>query len=211
MNTISMLTNILGQVFDVIGLGGSLIGIFALLVFLFNSYSKPLIILTTIPLGLVGVSVAFFLHQRPISFLALIGVVGLSGIIVNSGIVLISFIEQMKKTSKLGLNEILIKSAGLRLRAVVVTSLTTVGGLLPTAYGIGGADTFVFFADAGSDIIRDFEDGIDMIEFRDTVDRFSDLVITQDGNNAVITSDNGVITITDFDSALLDAADFTFI
>ena len=122
----------------------SLIGIFALLVFLFKSYIKPLIILTTIPLGLVGVSIAFFVHQRPVSFLALIGLVGLGGIIVNSGIVLISFIEtlsQEKKGAKL--DEILVEATGLRLRAVMVTSLTTVSGLLPTAYGIGGADEFI--------------------------------------------------------------------
>jgi multidrug efflux pump subunit AcrB len=122
----------------------SLIGIFALLVFLFSSYVKPLIILTTIPLGLVGVSVAFFLHQRPMSFLALIGIVGLGGIIVNSGIVLISFIETLKQ-EKPGarLIDVLVEATGLRLRAVVVTSLTTVSGLLPTAYGIGGSDEFI--------------------------------------------------------------------
>ncbi|MEO0335538.1 MAG: efflux RND transporter permease subunit, partial [Pseudomonadota bacterium] len=122
----------------------SLIGIFALLVFLFKSYIRPVIILTTIPLGLVGVAIAFFLHQRPISFLALIGVIGLGGIIVNSGIVLISFIEQLKKDyPDRSLTEVLREAAELRLRAVIVTSLTTVSGLLPTAYGIGGSDEFI--------------------------------------------------------------------
>jgi len=121
----------------------SLIGIFALLVFLFRSYIKPVIILTTIPLGLVGVAIAFFVHQRPISFLALIGLVGLGGIIVNSGIVLISFIEELRTSSDKSLSEILVEATGLRLRAVVVTSLTTVSGLLPTAYGIGGSDEFI--------------------------------------------------------------------
>ena len=122
----------------------SLIGIFALLVFLFKSYSKPFIILSTIPLGLVGVSLAFAIHQRPISFLALIGVIGLGGIIVNSGIVLISFIETLKEEKpNESLDKVLVEATGLRLRAVLVTSLTTVSGLLPTAYGIGGADEFI--------------------------------------------------------------------
>lgn len=122
----------------------SLIGIFALLVFLFKSYIRPIIILTTIPLGLIGVAIAFFVHQRPISFLALIGVIGLGGIIVNSGIVLISFIEQLRaENPDRDLTEVLKEAAALRLRAVVVTSLTTVSGLLPTAYGIGGADEFI--------------------------------------------------------------------
>ncbi|MBT4761657.1 MAG: efflux RND transporter permease subunit [Bdellovibrionaceae bacterium] len=121
----------------------SLIGIFALLVFLFNSYLRPLIIMTTIPLGLLGFSVAFYLHDRPISFLALIGIIGLGGIIVNSGIVLISFIEEMRDEGKMALDQILIKASGMRLRAVFVTSLTTISGLLPTAYGIGGNDAML--------------------------------------------------------------------
>jgi multidrug efflux pump subunit AcrB len=121
----------------------SLIGIFALLVYLFRSYLNPFLIMSTIPLGLFGFSIAFFLHQRPISFMALIGIIALGGIIVNSGIVLISFIDEMRQEGKLSLEEILVKSSGLRLRAVLVTSLTTVSGLLPTAYGIGGSDAIL--------------------------------------------------------------------
>jgi len=121
----------------------SLLGIFGLLVFMFKSYIRPIIILTTIPLGLVGVAFSFFLHGRPISFLALIGIVGLGGIIVNSGIVLISFIEKLRESDHGDLKAVLVKASSLRLRAVVVTSLTTVCGLLPTAYGIGGSDEFI--------------------------------------------------------------------
>lgn len=121
----------------------SLIGIFALLVFLFRSYLRPAIIMSTIPLGLFGFAVSFWLHDRPISFMALIGIIGLGGIIVNSGIVLISFIDDMRAEGKLPLEQILAKSSRLRLRAVFVTSLTTIGGLLPTAYGIGGSDAIL--------------------------------------------------------------------
>jgi multidrug efflux pump subunit AcrB len=121
----------------------SLIGIFGLLVLIFRSYLSPFIILTTIPLGLVGVSVSFFVHQKDLSFMALIGIIGLGGIIVNSGIILISFIEQLKEETKMNLREILVKASVLRLRSVVVTSLTTISGLVPTAYGIGGVDYFI--------------------------------------------------------------------
>ena len=121
----------------------SLIGIFALLVFLFKSFLKPFIIMTTIPLGLLGFSIAFSLHMRPISFLALIGIIGLGGIIVNSGIVLISFIDQMREEGELTLDQILVKASGIRLKAVLVTSLTTISGLIPTAYGIGGTDALL--------------------------------------------------------------------
>ncbi len=127
------------------------IGIFAILVFLFRSFLRPVIIMMTIPLGLLGLSVAFATpvlsgytdRARPISFLALIGIIGLAGIIVNSGIVLISFIDEMREEGRLDLNTILIKASGLRLRAVLVTSLTTISGLIPTAYGIGGTDSML--------------------------------------------------------------------
>ncbi len=127
------------------------IGIFAILVFLFKSFLRPMIIMMTIPLGLLGMSIAFATPvlsghadaSRPISFLALIGMIGLSGIIVNSGIVLISFIDEMRAEGKLSLHEILVKASGMRLRAVLVTSLTTISGLIPTAYGIGGTDSML--------------------------------------------------------------------
>jgi multidrug efflux pump subunit AcrB len=118
----------------------ALIAIFGILVFIFNSFIRPFIIMATIPLGLVGFSVAFYFHDRPVSFLSLIGVIGLAGIIVNSGIVLISFIDQLKEEGKLEFEEILAKASGMRLRAVLVTSLTTISGLFPTAYGVGGSD-----------------------------------------------------------------------
>ena len=122
----------------------SLIGIFALLVFIFNSFLRPAIIMSTIPLGLVGFSIAFAGHGRPISFLALIGIIGLGGIIVNSGIVLISFIEELKIAEPdTELSSILVKASQLRLRAVVVSSLTTISGLFPTAYSIGGSDAML--------------------------------------------------------------------
>jgi len=100
--------------------------------------------MTTIPLGLVGFSIAFAIHGRPISFLAMIGLIGLGGIIVNSGIVLITFIEELRaEKNAMSLHEILTKASGLRLRAVVVSSLTTISGLLPTAYGVGGSDAML--------------------------------------------------------------------
>jgi multidrug efflux pump subunit AcrB len=121
-------------------MGLALLAIFGVLVFLFRSYLRPLIIMSTIPLGLTGVSVAFLLHHKPMSFLAMVGTIGLAGIIVNSGIVLISFIDEMRDDSEDALHDILVKASGLRLKAVMVTALTTISGLIPTAYGIGGAD-----------------------------------------------------------------------
>lgn len=117
----------------------SLIGIFAILVVLYRSFSHSLLVLTSIPLGLIGVCWAFFLHGKPLSFLAMIGTIGLAGVVVNSAIVLVSYINEMRLDHpELTLVGILARSSSDRLRAVMVTSLTTVGGLIPTAYGWGG-------------------------------------------------------------------------
>jgi multidrug efflux pump subunit AcrB len=121
----------------------SLFGIFALMVLVFRSFTSPFIIMTTVPLGLIGVAISFFFHRMDLSFMALIGVIGLGGVIVNSGIILITFIEQMRKETALSLREILIKASAMRLRAVLATSVTNIVGLIPTAYGIGGVDYFI--------------------------------------------------------------------
>lgn len=121
----------------------ALIGIYAIMVYIFRSYLAPGLIMTTIPLGLLGVSVSFWAHGRPVSFLAMIGVIGLAGIIVNNGIILIDFINQMKDEGKMSLRDILIQAPTIRLRPVMATSLTTMGGLFPTAYGVGGADAML--------------------------------------------------------------------
>ncbi|MDH5541837.1 MAG: efflux RND transporter permease subunit [Nitrospinota bacterium] len=118
----------------------AIIGIFSILVALFGSYALPFLIMFSIPLGFVGVIVGFAAHDKPFGFLAIIGMIGLSGVIVNSAIVLIAFIEDMRKNTKLSLEECLVQSAGTRLRPILLTTFTTVLALFPTAYGIGGFD-----------------------------------------------------------------------
>ncbi len=121
----------------------AIIGIYGIMVYIFGSYLAPALIVSTIPLGLLGISVAFYLHDRPISFLAMIGVIGLAGIIVNNGIILIDYINQMKAEGKKNLHEILVHASVTRLKPVMASSITTMGGLFPTAYGIGGSDSML--------------------------------------------------------------------
>ncbi|MAF89870.1 MAG: hypothetical protein CL674_01255 [Bdellovibrionaceae bacterium] len=118
----------------------SALGIFGILVFLFRSFLRSFLVISTIPLGLIGVSISFFLHNRPLSFFALIGVVGLAGVIVNAAIVLVSYIDETLEEGKLSFQDALAQASTHRLRSVLVTGLTTVGGLMPSAYGIGGTD-----------------------------------------------------------------------
>jgi len=114
--------------------------IFLILLFLFDSFVLPGIILLSIPYGLVGVFTAFFLHGLPLSFFAIVGIVGLAGVVVNDTIILISFTQDLKQEAKLSGKELIARATSARLKPVLVTTLTTVSGLLPTAYAIGGHD-----------------------------------------------------------------------
>lgn len=129
---------------------GGIIAIYLVIALLFNSLSQPVLILLAIPFGLIGVIWAFYFHGRPFSFLGLVGVVGLSGVVVNNSLIMVDFINglvrkefnQQKKNTALLIQKI-VDGAGQRLRPVIITTITTVMGLLPTAYGIGGSDPFI--------------------------------------------------------------------
>ena len=78
------------------------------------------------------------------SFLSFIGIVGLAGIVVNDSIVLVDFANQLRaQRPDLSSHELLLETGCVRLRPVILTTVTTVLGILPTAYGIGGADQFL--------------------------------------------------------------------
>lgn len=117
----------------------ALFAIYAILTLIFNSTIKPLVITATIPLGIVGVVIGFLTAGKSLSFFALIGIIGLAGVVVNSSIVLVDFIEQ---AGKQGVDQYraLSEAATVRFRPILLTTMTTMGGLLPTAYGIGGSD-----------------------------------------------------------------------
>ena len=120
----------------------ALLLIFLILATLFNSLVQPFMIISTIPLGGIGVVLAFLLHKEPLSFLAVLGVVGLSGIVVNDSIVLVDFINKLRK-SGVDRRHSIIQAGSLRLRPVILTTITTVTGLSTVAYGIGGSDPFL--------------------------------------------------------------------
>ena len=115
--------------------------IYVTVVFLFRSFSQPLVVMSVIPFGLIGVFTAFQLHGIPLSFMAVIGIIGLSGVVVNDSIIMVEFINKLKEkgaTTKEDLFESISSGAVRRLRPIIMTTVTTVAALLPTAYGIGG-------------------------------------------------------------------------
>ena len=118
--------------------------IFFLLAILFRSTLQPFIILTSVLFASAGVIYAFLLHGLPLSFLSLIGVIGLAGVVVNDPIVLTDFANQIRRENpKLASKEVALQAGLTRLRPNFLTSSTTIAGLIPTAYGIGGGDPFL--------------------------------------------------------------------
>ncbi len=116
--------------------------IFLVLIATFQNLTQPLLVLLTIPMGIISVIWAFYLHGRPLSFLAMIGIIALAGVIVNNAIVLVDFVNQ-ERARGVGKMESILNSARVRVRPIFLTTVTTVAGLMPTAYGIGGLDPFV--------------------------------------------------------------------
>jgi multidrug efflux pump subunit AcrB len=125
----------------------ALIAIFFLLAIQFNSLGYPLIVMLAIPFGAVGVILSFYLHDLlwkplPLSFFSTMGMVALTGVVVNSSMILLVFIQRARENGMEAM-EAILAAGRRRLRAVVLTAATTVVGLLPTAYGWGGMDPFV--------------------------------------------------------------------
>jgi multidrug efflux pump subunit AcrB len=112
--------------------------IFVILATQFNSLMQPLIIMLTIPFGMIGVVLTFLLHREPLSFLAVLGAIGLMGVVVNDSIVLVDFINKHREGKTI--RDAVIEAGATRLRPVLITTITTVAGFATVAYGIGGSD-----------------------------------------------------------------------
>lgn len=116
----------------------ALILIFISLVWMFDSFMKSLIILSTIPLSVLGVLIGHFVMGLNITMPGLIGIVGLAGVIVNDGIIMMDFIQKAKNLEEMK------QFALLRLRPILLTSLTTILGL----------STLIFFASGQALILQ---------------------------------------------------------
>ncbi|MEA3405441.1 MAG: efflux RND transporter permease subunit [Pseudomonadota bacterium] len=115
---------------------GLLIGlsmIYIVLAWVFASYGWPLVVMMGIPFGLVGAIMGHWWMGLDMTILSLFGFFGLSGIVVNDSIILVSFYKRLRE-SGLGVNEALEEAAVQRVRAVMLTSLTTIAGLTPLLF-----------------------------------------------------------------------------
>ena len=126
----------------------AVIGIGVVIWLMLGSFLEALFVLLVIPFAVAGVFLVFFLHGKPLTLFAMMGAVGLAGVVVNASIVMVDAIH--RRTAQHGgdpdqgqLQQDIIDAVSERLRPILVTTLTTLGGVLPTAYGIGGYDPIV--------------------------------------------------------------------
>lgn len=108
----------------------AMVGIFAVLVLQFKSYSQPMIVFSAIPLALTGSFIALLATGYTFSFTAFVGLTSLVGIVVNNSIILVDYTNQLLKDGR-SIVEALQEAGETRFTPIVLTTLTTIGGLLP--------------------------------------------------------------------------------
>ncbi|MBR9883257.1 MAG: efflux RND transporter permease subunit [Oceanospirillales bacterium] len=116
-----------------LGLVIALALIYIILAWVFASYSWPLTVMLAIPLGITGALLGHFITGQTLTVLSLFGVFGLSGIVINDSIVLVTFYKHLREQG-LAIQDAVVEAACQRLRAVLLTSLTTIGGLTPILF-----------------------------------------------------------------------------
>jgi HAE1 family hydrophobic/amphiphilic exporter-1 len=108
----------------------------------FESWRDPFVVLFSIPMALIGITVTMLLTGTIFSLQAFIGCIMLAGIVVNNAILLVDYTNQLRRNQGMGLVEAIRLSGSRRLRPILMTTLTTVLGLLPLAIGFGeGGET----------------------------------------------------------------------
>jgi multidrug efflux pump subunit AcrB len=120
----------------------SMLGIYIILATIFQSFLQPFIVLMAIPFGAIGVIVGLNFHGMPLSMIGMMGVVGLLGVVVNDSLVMVDFINSAVKKGH-PVKEAVVLGGKLRLRPVILTTLTTIFGLLPMAIGVFGSEEFL--------------------------------------------------------------------
>ena len=122
------------ETFADMGMGAviGLAGIYIILAWVFASYVRPLVVMAIIPMGFVGAVVGHYLLGYNLTILSLMALIGLSGIVVNNSIILVTTIERRRVNQPLF--ESIIDGSCDRLRAIILTSLTTIGGLSPLLF-----------------------------------------------------------------------------
>ncbi|MCR8726600.1 efflux RND transporter permease subunit [Frigidibacter sp. ROC022] len=116
----------------IFGFVSALTGIYLVLAWVFASWTRPVVVMAIIPFGLIGTIYGHVLWQVPLSMYSVVGMIGMTGIIINDSIVLVSTVDEYAE--KRGLFPAIVDAVADRLRPVLLTTLTTVLGLAPLLY-----------------------------------------------------------------------------
>jgi HAE1 family hydrophobic/amphiphilic exporter-1 len=103
----------------------------------FERFLDPLVVMFSVPLAMIGVIPALLLTSTTINIQSLMGMIMLIGIVVNNAIVLVDYINLMRREKNMPVFEAVVEAGRLRLRPILITTLTTVLGLLPLSFGFG--------------------------------------------------------------------------
>ena len=110
--------------------------VYFLMVALFKSWMTPLVILSAVPIGLIGVILILFLTGTALNVQSLLGIIFMVGIVVSNTVLLIDFAQNLRKEEKLNPTDAIMKAASIRVRPVVMTALAAFFALLPMALGL---------------------------------------------------------------------------
>lgn len=116
------------------GFGMALFAIFALLAIPFRSYAQPLIVMSAIPFGVVGAVIGHVILGYPVSMISVLGIIALSGVVVNDSLVLIDSVNRFRREEGMSAYDAVLLGGVRRLRPILLTSLTTFFGLLPMMF-----------------------------------------------------------------------------
>ena len=121
-------------------MAGLLIAVFLVYVVMavqFESFLHPLVIMTAVPFGFIGVALSLYLTGTTLNMNSFLGSIVLVGVMVNNSIVLVDYVNLLRREHGFGLHEALVEGARRRLRPVVMTTTTTILAMLPLALGLG--------------------------------------------------------------------------
>ncbi|EQB20233.1 RND multidrug efflux transporter [Dehalobacter sp. UNSWDHB] len=120
-----------------LALGLAVILVYMVMASQFESLVYPFVIMFSIPLGFAGAFLGLFITGKPLSIMSIIGIIMLAGIVVSNAIVLVDYINTRRKTYNEDVHEAIINAGPIRLRPIIMTTLTTVLAMLPLSLGIG--------------------------------------------------------------------------
>jgi HAE1 family hydrophobic/amphiphilic exporter-1 len=111
--------------------------VYAVMVFQFERFSQPLLIMSSIPFAMIGISGGLLVFGSSLNIVSLLGIIALAGVVVNNAIVLIDYTNLLRERYKMPLDEAILAGAVSRLKPILMTTLTTLLGVVPLSIGMG--------------------------------------------------------------------------